>query len=54
MNTCFNEYIRNYKKNCRNINGVYLKTSHISAAIYHKLQNLVPNQTQIVYSYPVI
>ena len=33
------------KENHRKNNGVYLQTTHISASIYHKLQNLAPNQS---------
>ena len=42
-----NENIRNEKKNMETLVGCTYTTTHISAATYHKLQTLVPNQSLV-------
>ena len=48
-----NENIRNERKS-KNKMGVIYKTTVISAAIYYKLQNLVPNQSLDTYVFSII
>ena len=36
------------RENGRKVMGCIFKTTRIAAAIYHKLQNLVPNQSLVL------